>query len=80
MTEWPSKGDLVFIPQKVQMVRFDKQNHPEEGIMVEKPTLALVYENNGFYCDVVLNNQIWSVPTEKLNKGEKYASKTDRSV
>lgn len=80
MTEWPSKGDPVFIPQKVQIIRFDEQNFPVEGISFDKPTFATVYENNGSYCEVLIGNQIWSVRTEQLNKGEAYASKIDRSI
>ena len=80
MMEWPSKGDPVFIPQKVQVVRFNEANHPVEGKMFDKPTFATVYENNGSYCEVLIGNQIWSVRTEQLNKGEAYASKIDRSI
>lgn len=70
----------MFIPQKVQVIRFDRQNFPVEGKVFDKPTFATVYENNGSYCEVLIGNEIWSVRTEQLNKGEAYASKTDRSV
>ena len=81
MTEWPTKGDPVFIPQKVQVIRFNEANHPVEGKMFDKPTLAVVYENYGRgICEVIIDNQIWSVNTELLNKGEAYASKIDRGL
>lgn len=80
MTEWPTKGDPVFIPQKVQVIRFNEANHPVEGKMFDKPTFALVYENRGAICEVIIDNQIWSVNTELLNKGDNYVSKIDRSV
>ena len=80
MMEWPSKGDPVFIPQKVQVVRFNESNHPIEGKTFDKPTFATVYENYGRLCEVIIDNQIWSVRTELLNKGENYASKTNRSI
>lgn len=65
------------VPQKVQIIRFDDLGHPQEGVTVNKPTLALVYENNGYYSDVLINNQIWSVQTEKLNKGVLDVSKVN---
>lgn len=70
----------MFIPQKVQVIRFDNKNFPIEGKMFDKPTLATVYENNGSYCEVLIGNQLWSVRTEQLNKGEYHASKIDRSL
>jgi hypothetical protein len=49
--------------------------------MFDKPTFAVVYENYGRgICEVIIDNQIWSVNTELLNKGDNYVSKIDRSV
>ena len=73
----PVKGDLVVIPQKVPAIKFDKDGSPSKMITFEKPTTVLVYENDGKLCDVLIDNQIYTVETCNLNKGEHHVSKND---
>ena len=80
MINWPSKGDLAVIPQKVPAIKFDSDGSPSKMLMFERPTTVLVYENDGNLCNVLIDNEIFTVETDKLNKGDNYVSKTNRSV
>lgn len=77
MEDWPMKGDLAIIPQKVEMVRLNEAGYPSKLKVIEKPIITIVYESNSSFTDVIYDNEIWTVPTYKLNKGGSYASKTD---
>lgn len=68
------------IPQKVEIIKLNEAGYPTKLKIVDKPMLALVYESNSSFTDVLYDNEIWTVPTYKLNKGGNYAGKIDGSV
>lgn len=77
MQEWPTKGDLAIVPQKVEIVKLNEAGYPTKLKIVDKPLLAIVFDSNTSFTDIIYDNEVWTVPTYKLNKGESYAGKTD---
>lgn len=71
-------GELVIIPQCVLM----KKSSKEDTVQVKtasEPLLALYLKNHDYLSDVLVNNEVWTVETNALNKGDKNAYKNDRS-
>ncbi len=74
------KGDLIYLPSKVTLYKFEKSNRWGEipfinkTIQTSKPlTTAFIGLNEGYrrdgYCEVLYNGEIWSVEPNKIFLG-----------
>ena len=74
------KGDLIYLPSKVTLYKFEKSNRWGEipfinkTIQTSKPlTTAFIGLNEGYrrdgYCEVLYNGEIWNVEPNKIFLG-----------
>ncbi len=84
------KGDLVYLPSKVTLYKFEKSNRwgqipfVSRAVQTSKPlTTAFVGLNQDYrgegYCKVLYNGEIWNVESNKIFLGGKN-DQTNRSL
>jgi hypothetical protein len=73
-------GDLVVVPQLVDMVRIDNNNGITAIKAAQKPLFGVYLNSRDHLSEIVVDSETWLVRTDSLNKGEKNVDKNDRSL